>query len=207
MRKTCLLTLAVIQLAAAAGLAVSTAIMYRQTSRMLTEPELKTLAVTIASYAETLTAYRMIHSDLNTTLPQYQKTAQELESFFLAMHPLATTLLDLSHRGVSLMGLEVWPLATLQKPTAHLCQMLPEMAATCAVTAQTLNKYDDHTHQQTLAAVDATITSLKQTAETLNRHAAKRHSLPRLMAVTGFLMAIAIGASSLSQIAAIRLLG
>jgi uncharacterized protein YukE len=207
MRKKCLLTLAIVQLAAAIGLAVTTGIMYHQTSNMLTEPELKALAGTMAGYADTLAAYRELYNTMNQALPQYLETVQNLEEFFQTLHPLASTLHDLSQRGISVMGLELWPLGALREPAAHLSKMLPEMAATCSVTAQTLSKYDDRTHRQTLAAIDATIASLRQASGTLDQHAAKRNTVPRLMAVTGFLMAIAIGASSLSQIAAIRLLG
>ncbi len=204
MRKKSLLALALVQLAAAVGLAVTTAIMYHQTSTMLTEPELKALAGTMSGYADTMTAYRQLYSAMNQAVPQYLETTQDLEKFFLTLHPLANTLHDLSQRGISLLGRQFWPLGALREPAAQLSNMLPDMAATCAVTAQTLSQYDDRTHQQTLAAIDATIDSLRQASKTLDQHAAKRKSVPQLMALTGLLMAIAIGASSISQIAVLR---
>ncbi|HPY89079.1 MAG TPA: hypothetical protein PLT23_00020 [Lentisphaeria bacterium] len=203
MRRKSLLTLALVQLAAAISLAVTTAILYHETRTMLAEPELKKLAGTMSGYADAMLAYREIFTTISQTAPQYLKTTQELEKFFLTLHPVSDALYDLSHRGFTLLGRQFWPLSALQEPAAQLNNMLPDIAATCAVTAETLSRYDDHTHQQTLAAIDATIDSLLTASGTLEQHAAKRDAIPLLLAVTGWLIAIATGAGSLSHIAAL----
>ncbi|HOG50671.1 MAG TPA: hypothetical protein PKY10_08780 [Lentisphaeria bacterium] len=204
MRRKSLLALALVQLAAAIGLAVTTAILYHQTRTMLAEPELKKLAGTMSGYADAMIAYREIFTTMSQGAPQYLKTTQELEKFFLALQPLSNTLYDLSQRGFTLLGRQFWPLSALQEPAAQLNSMLPDIAATCAVTAETLSRYDDHTHQQTLAAIDATIDSLRNASSALELHAAKRDAIPLLLAITGWLIAIATGAGSLSHIVVLR---
>ncbi|MGI6354341.1 MAG: hypothetical protein ACOX6W_04510 [Lentisphaeria bacterium] len=204
MRRKSLLALALVQLAAAISLAVTTAILYHQTGTMLAEPELKKLAGTMSEYADAMVAYREIFTTINQAAPQYLKTTQELEKFFLTLQPLSHTLHDLSQRGFTLFGHQFWPLSVLEEPAAQLNNMLPDIAATCAVTAETLSRYDAHTHQQTLAAIDATIDSLRNASSALEQHAAKRDAIPLLLAITGWLIAIAIGAGSISHIAAIR---
>jgi len=171
---------------------------------MLAEPELKKLAGTMSGYADAMIAYREIFTTMSQGAPQYLKTTQELEKFFLTLQPLSNTLYDLSQRGFTLLGRQFWPLSALQEPAAQLNSMLPDIAATCAVTAETLSRYDDHTHQQTLAAIDATIDSLRNASSALELHAAKRDAIPLLLAITGWLIAIATGAGSLSHIVVLR---
>ena len=75
MRRKSLLALALVQLAAAISLAVTTAILYHQTGTMLAEPELKKLAGTMSEYADAMVAYREIFTTLNQAAPQYSNYA------------------------------------------------------------------------------------------------------------------------------------
>ena len=78
---------------------------------MLAEPELKKLAGTMSGYADAMIAYREIFTTMSQGAPQYLKTTQELEKFFLTLQPLSNTLYDLSQRGFTLLGRQFWPLS------------------------------------------------------------------------------------------------